>query len=99
MKTRSLAKLSIAILVPIAMGAAYAIGTGGDSQRAAAAMAETARATESMKAEVQAVAVAHRTARAKCGHLGAVERGNCRTEARAEAKRALKVVREVQPRG
>jgi hypothetical protein len=97
MKSRSLAKLSVALLVPIALGATYAVGTGGDSGRAAVAMAETARATESMKTEVQAVALAHRIARAKCGHLGAVERGNCRTEARAQAKRDLRVVQEVRP--
>jgi len=99
MKTRSPAKLAIAILVPIAMGAAYAIGTSGDSERAAAAMAEAARSTELTKTAVKEVAAKHRIARAKCDIKVGADRGNCRTEARAEAKRALRVVREVQPRG
>jgi len=97
MKPSSLAKLSIAILIPIALGATYAVGTGGDSGQAAAMVSERASAIESMKAGAQAVASAHRIARAKCGHLGAAERGNCRTEARAEAKRALKAVQETEP--
>ena len=97
MKTRTLAMACVALLVPIALGATYAVGTGGDSGRAAVTMAETAAATQSMKAEVQAVAVAHRIARAKCSHLGAVERGNCRTEARAQAKRALKAQQGIGP--
>ena len=98
MKQRSLAALSLAILIPIALGATYAVGTGGDSGQAAATVPEKAATIESMKAGAQAVASAHRIARAKCGHLGAVERGNCRTEARAEAKRALKAVQEAEPR-
>ncbi len=98
MRPRSLVSLSIAILIPIALGATYAVGTGGDSGPAAATLSERAGAIESMKAGAQAVASAHRIARAKCGHLGAVERGNCRTEARAEAKRALKAVMETEPR-
>ena len=95
MKTRTLAMACVALLVPIALGATYAVGTGGDSGRAAVAMAETAAATQSMKADVQAVAVAHRIARAKCSHLGPVERGNCRTEARAQAKRDLRVAKGI----
>jgi len=97
MKSRSLAMLSIAILIPIALGATYAVGTSGDSDRVSVANLEAPRTTESMKAAVERIEAAHRIARAKCNHLGPVERGNCRTEARAEAKRALKVAQEVSP--
>jgi hypothetical protein len=98
MKTRSLMKLSIALLVPIAMGTTYAVATSGDSERAAVAMAETAMAAGSITAAVQSVADAHRIAREKCAHLGAVDRGNCRTEARAEAKRATRIAQGIGSR-
>jgi hypothetical protein len=73
--------LTIAILAPLALGAAYALAPSG-------ATAEVPSPTGSMKATVQGLTAAHRLARAKCERLVGAERGNCRTEARAEAKRA-----------
>jgi len=96
--SRFLAMLSVAILIPIALGATYAVATSGDSEQAAVVVTESARATESMKAHVHAVTAAHKIARAKCDRLVGADRGNCRTEARAEAKRALKAVQEAEPR-
>ena len=88
-----MSKLYIAILVPIALGA-IAVGAYGGAEPAGVAMAnETGNVKASMAAAVQAVADSHRIARAKCGHLVGVERGNCRTEARAEAKRALRIAK------
>jgi hypothetical protein len=90
-----MSKLYIAMLVPIALGA-IAVGAYGGTEPAGVAMAdEAANVKPSMADAVQAVADSHRIARAKCGHLVGVERGNCRTEARAEAKRALKVAKAV----
>jgi hypothetical protein len=98
MKLRFLAKLSIAILVPIAMGLTYAVGTHGDAEQARIAMAERAvRASQSRVAVARQIAAALRVARAKCQALIGADRGNCRTEARAEAKRALRDAREHPP--
>ena len=99
MKPLFLAKLSIAFLVPIALGSAYAVGTDPVTGRAGIAMAsETASVEASMTTAVQAMGAAHRIARAKCEHLGGVDRGNCRTEARAQAKRALAISQGTKPR-
>ena len=88
-----MSKPYIAILVPIAL-AVIAVGAYAGIEPAGAAMAsETANVKASTAAAVQAVADSHRIARAKCSHLVGVERGNCRTEARAEAKRALRIAK------
>jgi hypothetical protein len=86
-------KLYVAIIVPIVL-VVLAVGAYAGTEPAGAAMAsETADVKAATAAAVQAVADSHRIARAKCGHLVGVERGNCRTEARAEAKRALRIAK------
>jgi len=87
---RFLAMLSIAILIPIALGATYAVATGGEPGRARVV---SSNAADSVTVPPHASAVAYRIARAKCGRLVGVDRGNCRTEALAEAKRALRISR------
>jgi hypothetical protein len=54
-------------------------------------------AAESMATAAMHVAATYRTARARCQVLIGVDRGNCRTEARAEAKRALRNAQEHPP--
>ena len=88
-----MSKLYIAILVSIALGA-IAIGAYASTTPVGVAIAsEATNANTSMANAVKAVAASHDLARAKCSHLVGVERGNCRTEARAEAKRALKIAK------
>jgi len=88
-----LSKLYVAILVPIAF-VVIAVGAYASTEPAGAAMAsEPGNVDTSSSVAVKAAAASYRIARAKCGNLGGVERGNCRTEARAEAKRALKIAK------
>jgi hypothetical protein len=54
-------------------------------------------AAESTALAAKHVMAAHRIARAKCEVLVGVDRGNCRSEARAEARRALRDVRGAAP--
>ena len=93
---RFLAKCSIAILVPIALGATYAVATSSDPGRTVG-MADAPIAIESTTTTLHAAVAAHRIARAKCVRLVGVDRGNCRTEARAEARRVLKTAQPGAP--
>jgi hypothetical protein len=89
-----LPKLYIAILVAITL-CVIAVGNYAGAEPAGVAVAiEKANRDNAMAAAAHAAAASHRIARAKCAHLGGVDRGNCRTEARAEAKRASKAAPE-----
>ena len=86
-----MSRLSIAIVASIALAGIYSIGSNASEKEARVVVPEMTTAESATRAAAaKKVAAAHRVARAKCEHLPGLDRGNCRTDARMEAKRALR---------